>query len=180
MKTSRSYVTFTLAAVLAVVLTTAGCATTQSPGEQVADAELVTRVKANLAADPQVNPFNIDVDANDGVVQLNGRVDDDETRREAGRLASETSGVVRVENEITVGTETAGDVVDDAVIVTKVKAKLVADLEVAATNIDVDSEQGVVTLTGEVRSAEARTQAGQIARDTSGVVRVINNLTVGG
>ena len=180
MKTSRSYVTFTLAAVLAVVLTTAGCATTQSPGEQVADAELATRVKAKLAADPQVNPFNIDVDANEGVVQLNGRVDDDETRREAGRLARETSGVVRVENEITVGTETAGEVVDDAVIVTKVKAKLIADLEVAATNIDVDSEQGVVTLSGKVHSAEARAEAEKLARDTSGVVRVQNDIEVGG
>jgi hyperosmotically inducible protein len=180
MKNSRTYVSLTLAALLAVVLTTAGCATTQSPGEQVGDAELATRVKAKLAADPQVNPFNIDVDASDGVVSLKGRVDDAETRTEAGRLAADTSGVVRVDNTITVGSESAGEVVDDAVIVTKIKTKLVADLEVAATNIDVDSEQGVVTLTGEVRSAEARTQAGQIARDTSGVVRVINNLTVGG
>jgi hyperosmotically inducible periplasmic protein len=180
MKTLRNPLTLTLAALLAVVLSTAGCATTQSPGEQVGDAELSSRVKAKLAADPDVNPFNIDVDARNGMVTLKGSVDDAATRTEAGRLARDTSGVVSVDNGITVGGESAGDVVDDAAIVTKIKTKLAADLEVAATNIDVDSEQGVVTLTGEVRSSEARNEAEKLARDTSGVVRVVNNITVGG
>ena len=175
MKTLRSTTTLFLAALVAVVLTTA-CATTQTPGQQVSDAELATRVKAKLAADPEVNPFNVDVDADAGMIRLSGRVDDNATRDEAGKLARETSGVMGVDNNITVGEETVGEVIDDAVIVTKVKSKLVADLEVAANNIDVDSEQGVVTLSGTVRSNEAREEAEKLARDTHGVVRVDNEI----
>jgi len=179
MKTLRSSTTLLLAALVALVLT-AACATTQTPGQQVSDAELATRVKAKLAADPEVNPFNVDVDADDGMVRLSGRVDDNATRDEAGKLARETSGVKGVDNNITVGEETVGEVIDDAVIVTKVKSKLVADLEVAANNIDVDSEQGVVTLSGTVRSNEAREEAEKLALDTHGVVRVDNEIRVAG
>ena len=76
-------------------------------------------------------------------------------------------------------TQSAGEQIDDAVIVSKIKTKLVADLDVAATNIDVDSTDGVVTLTGTVETDEARRQAEMIARNTNHVVRVISRIRVG-
>ena len=48
-----------------------------------------------------------------------------------------------------------------------------------ATNIDVDSEMGVVTLTGMVKTADARQEAEDLAAGTDGVRSVRNNLTVG-
>ena len=47
-----------------------------------------------------------------------------------------------------------------------------------ASGIDVDTRNGVVTLTGSVPSPEARTTAAQLARDTDGVRRVRDRLTV--
>jgi len=60
-------------------------------------------VKAKLAADGDINPFNIDVDTHEGVVTLLGRVKKAESRARAERLARETSGVKRVTNLVKVG-----------------------------------------------------------------------------
>ena len=76
-------------------------------------------------------------------------------------------------------TRAPGEQLDDAVIITKIKAKLAADMDVAATNIDVDSKDGVVTLSGTVRSDEARRKAEMIARNTNHVVTVISRIRVG-
>lgn len=175
----RTLATLGLALVLALTMTTVACSTTQTTSTQVDDAEIASKVKAKLAADPEVNPFDIDVDSKDGVVRLSGTVNSATNREEAGRLAAGTEGVRRVDNELTIGDKTAGEKLDDASIVTRVKAKLVADLEVAATNIDVDSENGVVTLSGMVKSSEARQQAEDLAAGTEGVRSVRNNITVG-
>ena len=76
-------------------------------------------------------------------------------------------------------TQTVGEEVDDATITTKVEAKLTGDSEVSAYNVDVDTNDGVVRLSGEVEKPEARAEAEKLARDTEGVRRVINDITVG-
>jgi hyperosmotically inducible protein len=88
---------------LAVALTLGACSSTQTAGDQVDDAAITAKVKGKLAADPEINPFNIDVDTNAGVVTLQGRVEDETTRSEAERLARETEGVKRVINLVKVG-----------------------------------------------------------------------------
>lgn len=67
----------------------------------------------------------------------------------------------------------------DAGITTKVKSKLAADDTVKAYQIDVDTKEKVVTLSGNVDSAAAKDRAAELARQTTGVVDVVNNLTVG-
>lgn len=88
--------------VVCIALTLGACTSTQTVGEQFDDATITTKVKSKLAADPEVNPFNIDVDSNDGVVTLQGTVRDSEARTIAERLARETQGVKRVVNLIKV------------------------------------------------------------------------------
>jgi len=73
-------------------------------GENVTDAWIVTKIKAKLTADPQINPFNIDVDASEGRVTLSGTVAKQEARDEAERHARDTKGVKSVTNLITVKT----------------------------------------------------------------------------
>src|SRR5262245_55700965 len=68
--------------------------------------------------------------------------------------------------------------IDDAAITAAVKSRLAADPDVAALNIDVDTLEGVVTLSGQVNSAAERTEAVQIAAGTDDVVRVVNNLQI--
>lgn len=70
----------------------------------------------------------------------------------------------------------AGEVVTDAAITSAVKTKLLGDPDVKGLNIDVDTSNGVVTLTGVVHTAAERTEALRLARATKGVKNVKNNL----
>jgi hyperosmotically inducible periplasmic protein len=68
--------------------------------------------------------------------------------------------------------------VDDGAITTRVNAALVTDKPSYFTRIDVDTNNGVVTLNGIVDSPEQRARAEQLASRVDGVKRVINNLQV--
>jgi hyperosmotically inducible protein len=74
--------------------------------------------------------------------------------------------------------ETAGQNIDDTTITTTVKAKLAADKGSTLTRVQVDTNRGVVQLTGVVQSAADRTHAAEVARSVSGVRSVVNNLQV--
>jgi hyperosmotically inducible protein len=71
-----------------------------------------------------------------------------------------------------------GEVITDAAITTAVKTKLLADTKTPGLKIDVDTNDGVVTLSGTVPSKAAEDKAVADARGTKGVKRVINNLKV--
>jgi hyperosmotically inducible periplasmic protein len=76
-------------------------------------------------------------------------------------------------------TQTVGEELDDATITTKVEAKMAGDPDVSAFNVDVDTNEGVVRLSGTVENPEAKTEAEKLARETEGVRRVINDIKVG-
>jgi hyperosmotically inducible periplasmic protein len=89
--------------VLILAMALGACSSTKTAGAQVDDAAITAKVKAKLAADGDINPFNIDVDTNEGVVTLQGRVSKEEARTKAERHARETDGVRRVINLVKVG-----------------------------------------------------------------------------
>jgi hyperosmotically inducible periplasmic protein len=72
----------------------------------------------------------------------------------------------------------AGAKVDDATITAQVNASLAADKDLSAIRIDVDTRNGVVTLSGPAPSATARERASEIARGVKGVSSVNNQLTI--
>jgi hypothetical protein len=74
---------------------------------------------------------------------------------------------------------TAGQVIDDAAITAKVKTALLAEKGVSGTDINVDTAQGTVTLSGRVSEASQIERAGQVAKEVEGVKTVLNKLTVG-
>ena len=75
-------------------------------------------------------------------------------------------------------TDQAVQSVDDAAITATIKGKLVADDELKAIDINVDTDGGVVTLTGAAPSAAAVERATTIAKAVDGVSNVNNKLTV--
>jgi len=72
----------------------------------------------------------------------------------------------------------AGQVVDDGTITTKVKAKLFDDPLVSGFSISVKTFQGEVTLTGAVDSKKAKERAGKLAHSTVGVRKVHNLIKI--
>jgi osmotically-inducible protein OsmY len=75
------------------------------------------------------------------------------------------------------GTKT-GQAIDDAAITTKVKTQMASDKEVSAMDVSVSTEQGIVRLSGVVKSAEEKQRAEQVARSVAGVKSVDNALVV--
>lgn len=75
--------------------------------------------------------------------------------------------------------EKTGEVITDASITAAVKMKMADDETVKASNIDVDTKDGVVTLTGFVSSQAERDKAIDLARSVDGVKNVQARLTVG-
>jgi hyperosmotically inducible protein len=166
-----------MAAVLVAALS-AACAQTD-PG-------ITTAVKGKLAADDAVKAYQIDVDTNNKVVTLSGTVETAMAKARAVELARATDGVADVVDRLTVGGTTASTpppdaeraVLSDASQTAAVKGKFIADPTVSALKIDVDTRDGVVTLTGQVRTQAEKDQALKIARETDGVKSVIDRLTV--
>ena len=78
----------------------------------------------------------------------------------------------------TPGGRSAGNVVDDGAITTKVKSKIFEDQALKGFGISVETYEGEVTLTGGVDTPESKTRATEIARSVDGVRRVNNLLKV--
>jgi hyperosmotically inducible protein len=158
----------------------AACASSMvSKGTRHTDSGITSVVQASLEANDKVKARQVGVETREGVVYLTGVVETEEARREAGRVAWRTEGVDGVVNDLTSGERTVGSWVDDVMISSKVKSKLIANSEIRARDIDVGSSQGVVTLIGRVRTETIKQDAERIARDTKGVKDVSNELLVG-
>jgi len=104
-----------------------------------------------------------------------------DTVRDGVRSAArETSSEVK--ERASAGVQTAKNRAEEAVtaaaLTSKIKAKMALDDVVKASDIDVDTEGSVVTLTGDVRSADERRRAVRIATETAGVTKVVDHLNV--
>ena len=178
MRNRTSVVAGTLAGIGLLAL--AGCSSSMVPkSTQHADSGITSVIQQSLEVNDKVKARQVEVETREGVVYLTGVVDTEEARREAGRVAWRTEGVDGVENDLTVGERTVGSWVDDVMITSKIRAKLIANSEIRAGDIDVSTSQGVVTLIGRVSSSTIRSDAERVARGTKGVKDVNNELLVG-
>lgn len=74
------------------------------------------------------------------------------------------------------GKSSVRTLVDDSIVTTKIKAAMLADPGVKATEVNVETNSGEVTLSGAVDSQPAMEQAEKIAKKVTGVKSVVNNL----
>jgi hyperosmotically inducible protein len=83
-----------------------------------------------------------------------------------------------VGEKVAVGANQAEHALENGALTAKIKAKMALDDSVKALGINVDTADGVVTLTGTVHSQSERTRAVQLARETAGVTSVNDRLTL--
>ena len=76
--------------------------------------------------------------------------------------------------------QSVGTYIDDSVLTTRVKAKFAENPTVSALALSVETFKGVVQLTGVAKSGDERALAEKLARETSGVVGVRNDIRVAG
>lgn len=109
--------------------------------------------------------------------RLDGAVADakrnaDEVRRDAQQAVSDA------EMSASRAADTTARVSTDMAITAKVNAALVADDKLKATQINVDTREGQVTLTGKAPDAQSRERASTLASAVDGVKQVNNQLIV--
>ncbi len=152
----------------------------ESAGQYVDDSVITTKVKALLAKDETLKAFEINVKTYKGIVQLRGFVDSKTTAEKAGKIAGSVEGVKSVKNDLIVkaAKEGAGAYLDDSVITTKVKALLAKDEALKAFEINVETHNGIVQLSGFVNSKATAEKAGRVAASVRGIKSVKNNLIV--
>ena len=180
--TTKTHIVSPLFIATALVLalpTVSACATTQTHGEQLDDSNLRNRVGLALTKDDVVKRTQIDVDVVDSVVYLRGETSNAAIKSRAEEVAMGVQGVRQVQNELVVGRDNdMNDGHPDAILTAKVSSKLATDPETKSRNIDVDTEDGVVTLSGIVENSDSSNRAEYLARTTDGVIRVVNELQV--
>jgi osmotically-inducible protein OsmY len=96
-----------------------------------------------------------------------------ETQEQTQRAASE------VASEVKTAASRAGETLADGWLTTRIQAQYFADDQVKARYIDVKADGGVVTIKGFVETPAARERALQIARSTSGVKQVNDQILIG-
>lgn len=159
-----------------------------SVSDEIADAGITARIKTTFLFNEHLNSFRINVDTENGRVTLDGTVKSGIQKDLAGEIAEHVDGVAKVTNNLRV---TEGEVrepeemertftqaVADATTTASVKMALAFESGVRASEIDVDTTWGTVTLSGEVGTRAERELASKTAEDVSRVQRVVNEIEV--
>lgn len=157
------------------------------------DDQIQERVATALKAEPRLSNSSIHCKSvNQGVVVLDGKAASMSDHLLALEVAGSADGVRRVASEIESpdafgdheiwydDSDKPGDnsSFTDAWITGKTKFKFMTDADIPATDINVDTHNGTVTLFGTVPNATVKQKAQQVAAATSGVKAVRNELMV--
>ena len=158
----------------------------------LSDALLHLKVKASLLDKLGADALGIDVDVEAGHVSLGGEVKQRSSQELAPQVAGAVEGVVAVASSLTLAPSAAGEStpvasavgkaereVQDALLETRVKGRLLAEIGKDGLAIEVEAVDGAVSLRGQVSRAK-RGMAVEAARTTPGVKKVIDLLAVEG
>jgi hyperosmotically inducible protein len=147
-------------------------------GATARDAYITSATKLRLLADGDTPALDINVDTRNGEVTLFGVVPTQEAKQAAEADARKVSGVKSVRNEIEVVAEKKAEIVEvnDDRLQEQVQTSL--DKRNEFDDVDVEVKNGVARLTGSVPSQADRLQAAMVARATSGVRSVRDDLTI--
>ncbi|MFI8482178.1 BON domain-containing protein [Pseudomonas sp. NPDC078700] len=153
----------------------------QALASRLDDAGITATVKSKLLWNTNTEGLDISVKTEEGAVTLSGNAQTPAAKELAGRLAANTEGVREVFNHLSISqadstaTEAqnaandASAAISDAWITSKVKSSFVYTRNLDAFAINVETNDGVVKLSGTVLSTAAKSLAVETARDIRGV-----------
>jgi hyperosmotically inducible protein len=134
--------------------------------------------------------YELEITVTQNTAMLSGIVANETERQLAEQIALSIYGIDSVENNLVIGTlsantsyggihyEDRSQIHSDAIVTTKVKSQLLANKETNSLEINVDTNDRVVTLTGQVRNDIEKELAYYITRNTGGVRHVVNKLEI--
>jgi osmotically-inducible protein OsmY len=155
---------------------------------QNSDGWIGMQVKSALFFNRNVSAVNTEVDVANGVVTLKGQADSQAQKDLTGEYAKDINGVTGVDNQMTIGQtvnqpdqnkdQNKDNKIDDASITAQVKVAFLEHHSTSAFKTGVDTNKGIVTLSGDATSGAAKDMASKVAGDINGVTSVVNNMTI--
>ena len=152
------------------------------------DAWIDGKVETAIMLNGELNNFEIDTNVKKGKVILSGTVASDIEKDLAGQIAQNVDGVQGVDNKLNVqkdyrskvkqAGENFASTWNDLSTTAAINMKYATSDDISATSIDVDTKNGVVTLTGIVKSDAAHDLAIEIAKSFDKVTDVEDKLVV--
>ena len=154
---------------------------------QLAQARQEGSIWTAFALNRHLSPFNIGVKVEQGTAVLTGKVENQVDKDLATQIASDSQGINKVDNQLQIDPQVAAEPgtkanmaqrFDDATLTATIKSKLLWNSVTEGLNIEVAAAQGVVTLKGQAKDADAKQLAGSLASNTDGVTEVNNLISV--
>lgn len=144
------------------------------------DTWLTAKTKIALAADGRVKGRQVDVETTKGQVMLRGKVDSDSAKQAAEDITKGLDGVKTVKNDLEVVAPSTREAVEDKddAITKRVKEHIAMDSQLKKADIAVQTNAGIVSLTGEVNDIMTSANTSWATRQVPGVKSVKNDLTV--
>lgn len=151
-------------------------------GAAVSDTTITAKVKTKLAANRVTKATSINVETNDGIVKLTGTVNSDTEASTAVQIAESTNGVRDV-NTADLNVKGSEHPLQDSYLTAKVKGafireKIMNDTNLPTTSISVETQDGVVYLSGKVNAQAQAQRAIDIAKSINGVSNVVSNIKI--
>lgn len=154
----------------------------RSYGDMIDDATITMAVKSKLLWSRYAEGLATEVSTESGKVTLVGMADSNEAKALAGMLATNTNGVIAVDNKLQVKSgkaatgkttaEETGQDISDTWITTKVKTTFMYSKNISGSDISVTTTNGIVDLSGKVDSGAQRALAIELAKNVRGVKSV--------
>ena len=150
--------------------------------KDLGDSVITTKITAKYTKDRDLNPLKIRVTTQQGIVTLKGHVKNNASFVKALRLAKETKGVKAVETDELV-IKPVNTAITDAYITAKVeadilKAKVFEDESIPLVGISAKTNNGTVTLAGQVKSQHSVLAIVKWTNKVHGVKKIISHLEV--
>uniref|UniRef100_E6XN70 Osmotically-inducible protein Y n=1 Tax=Shewanella putrefaciens (strain 200) TaxID=399804 RepID=E6XN70_SHEP2 len=154
-------------------------------GDKIDDANISAAIRSKLQWNKDVDDVGTEVMTKSGRVTLNGTVNNQNAKDITHRLALNTRGVKSVTNNLKIQSatvskdekaklknETESHNISDSWITTKVKSSFMYSSNINGSDIDVSTNNGIVTLTGKVASGSEQSLAVETAQNIRGVKSV--------
>ena len=151
----------------------------RTPGQDLDDAAVSSKIKARFFAFDSGALAHVDVEVALGEVLLSGSAATEQDRTYAERIATSVSGVRKIDNQIIIGRgQSLAGSAHDEWVTARVRTKLLADKSIKGINYNIETHEGVVFLMGLAGSADEARRVAEAASYVGGVTKVVSYIKV--
>lgn len=168
-----------------------GAATLQAKDNDLANSSEWKKgvLEGAILFNPHLRDARVSVAVDGNNVSLRGVVPTDTARELAGQIAAHVKGIRKVHNYLEVAPDKLKQIgamskalvdtrLSNVTISNKVRSQLLANRRTSGINVDIETHNRVVTMSGQVKSAEEKELAYWVVKNTQGVKQVVNRLDV--